>query len=419
MQYPEITSFVMLVGLEDEKNLALKKLVEKEYNTVLVTDVDRARKMISEPDNKVLAVLLDIDTPSVSGLAFLWHCFEYKMTNEFPVIIVTDDIEHCDMESAYEMGALDYITYDMKDNLIRHRIRKITDYYPVKFHEVMTSDRVPGVEAYNDYLFNNCVGAAMLIEYDGVDIKALMINDLFFKIVGKEKHQYEKDKNTLMSTVLPEDKSGMHQTILEALEQGIAAIRLSNEVTNQIFNVVYRHIAKGEYGDILFVMIEDITEKVNEFMSIQAMVELPGTIIFDYIPEADRLVIHVSGSKGLHTTITEGFLSNKTNSKSASWFAPESEKHIRQTFETAMHRATEGYVAFRGRFSTAKYHWHRAYYRSLADENGKVFRIVGRVEDVEKAIWTGEQHEQIHIYDAATRLLTFQAIKEYITYKIG
>ncbi|MDO4522060.1 MAG: diguanylate cyclase [Eubacteriales bacterium] len=266
------------------------------------------------------------------------------------------------------------------------------------------------------FLFHNCIGAAMLLELEGESIRALMINEEFYKVVGRGKDFFEQYDVDLTESILPEDEQDMAEAIRNVLKYGKSKCLMHRQDTNQVFQVTYHHVGADGTKEILFAHVEDITERVDNDLKIQALMTLPGSIVFDYDPINDVMVIRMNRADAQNVIRTERFL--KENSTGL-WLDPVSEKRVREIYENAVGRACGGYFDFKGRFGTKKFLWHRAYYRSIAGRSGQAFRIVGRIDDIESSAWTGISYDKFKIYDTTTQLLTYQALKEYIAKKLG
>ncbi|MDY5022709.1 MAG: GGDEF domain-containing response regulator [Blautia sp.] len=392
----------------------LSEILGRSCHIIQAGNTEEALKIIGGGNDRLSLVLLNIDEFPLEGISFLKKLNTRYMLYTIPVVVITEDVERSNIQEAYEAGAEDYISLDMHEVLIRQRIHRIA--------ESAERDNTANIEALmdsgqrNHFLFHNCIGAALIMETDGEQIRALMINDVFYKVVGHKKDKYDWYGQNLYETVLPEDYPVVRKALKEAIRCGTSSCEVHNIESGQIFRVTYHLLAKGKSGYTFFTLVEDITDNFRNLMKIQALAELPGTIIYDYDPSTDSMTINVSGKSGYSTIVSESFFSQNAQSK---WLAPESEKIYRETFREALSRAMSGSMDFRGRFGSRLYHWYRAYYRSMADDMGRVFRIVGRVDDIEQSAWAGLPYERMDYYDPATQLLTYHALKEFIAEKIG
>lgn len=391
-----------------------QQILGQDYEVFPVGDTEEALEILGGGDDRFSLVLLNIDEFPLEGISFLKKLNTRYMLYTIPVVVVTEDVERCSIQEVYRAGAVDYISVDMYEVLIRQRIHRIVE--AAERNNMGNIEALMDSDQRNYFLFHNCIGAALIIETDGEQIRALMINDVFYKVVGHKKDKYDWYGQDLYETVLPEDYPVVRKALKEAIRCGTSSCEVHNIETGQLFRVTYRLLVKGKKGYTFFTLVEDITDNFHNLMKIQALAELPGTIIYDYDPSTDCMTINVSGKRGYSTIVSESFLSQNAQSK---WLAPESEKVYRDTFREALSRAVSGSMDFRGRFGSRLYHWYRAYYRSIADDMGRVFRIVGRVDDIEQSAWAGLPYERMDYYDPTTQLLTYHALKEFIAEKIG
>lgn len=109
------------------------------------------------------------------------------------------------------------------------------------------------------------------------------------------------------------------------------------------------------------------------------LAEIPGMIVYDYEPSNDRLTIEVTTEEGItETAATEKFLEGIDAHE---WLSPEGMEEQKKSLKAAMAAPISGTTKFKARLAgDDDYRWYRAYFKSLANENGRVYRIVGRVE---------------------------------------
>ncbi|MDO4632620.1 MAG: diguanylate cyclase [Eubacteriales bacterium] len=267
-----------------------------------------------------------------------------------------------------------------------------------------------------EYLFRYVIGAAMLLEFDNGQVRSLMINEAFYQVVGRGPEFFNQYSDDLGMSVLPQDEEDMARAVEEAFANGESQCRMHRLDTNQTFRVRYRFVGNYDGKQIMFCQLDDITEQEQNERKIQALVSLPGSIIYDYDALNDCMVMDMSTKDGYSSLRSENFLKKLD---SAFWLDPQHTQVFRKAFHDALNRANTGYADFKGRFGTKKICWYRAYYRSMADHNERVYRIVGRIDDLERNAWTGMPYERFRIYDSATQLLTHQALSEYIAKELG
>lgn len=140
-------------------------------------------------------------------------------------------------------------------------------------------------------------------------------------------------------------------------------------------------------------VFEDITEtlQIKEELTQQwvqtkykTFARIPGTITYDYDPENDVLTVDICEAAGnIRTISTERFL----NGRECPWLDCESMKIHEKVFKEALKAPTSGSMDYKIRIDlNGEYIWYRSYYTSVADYSGKVYRIVGRSDSIEKDV---------------------------------
>lgn len=148
----------------------------------------------------------------------------------------------------------------------------------------------------------------------------------------------------------------------------------------------------------------------------QALAQMPGVITYDYNPQTDLLNLEITDQNGhLRQIITEEFLGRIFEHD---WIAPESAAAHKAAYQEAMSRKMTGYVDFWGRFEGETYRCYRSYYTSVVDKSGRVYRIVGRAdeidEDVQKVINLQNKAER----DSLTGLLNYEYAVKNMEYNL-
>lgn len=85
----------------------------------------------------------------------------------------------------------------------------------------------------------------------------------------------------------------------------------------------------------------------------------------------------------------------------------------------ALKSPTSGSMDFRVKFaSNDDYIWYRSYYTSVTDYSGKVYRIVGRSDSIEKDMRIAADWKKRACHDALTGMLNHDATIEVLKKRI-
>lgn len=120
-----------LLLLEDDmalSDIVAEHLSDRGFDVTLAYDGDEALDLMIE--HKYDLALLDINTPSISGLEVLRTLREYK--NSTPIIIVTayQDTKH--LKTAFENGGDDYIKKPFDLEELDQRINKLCRHFAIE-----------------------------------------------------------------------------------------------------------------------------------------------------------------------------------------------------------------------------------------------------------------------------------------------
>lgn len=128
---------------------------------------------------------------------------------------------------------------------------------------------------------------------------------------------------------------------------------------------------------------EMLQEQLWQKTMYQTLAELSDTITFDYNPLKDELTVYISTRTGVMRT--REFKNFSTGVEAMDWLTKESYEDMKEGIGRAVESASNGFVEFKGQFTGRdKPRWYRAYYTSVVDDNGKVYRVTGRVDDIER-----------------------------------
>lgn len=127
---------------------------------------------------------------------------------------------------------------------------------------------------------------------------------------------------------------------------------------------------------------EKYREKEWQQEKYKTLAEIPGMIVYDYEPNKDRLTTEFSMEGGqVVKKVTEKFVENMDSHE---WLSKEGIEEQREAIKAAIAKPMSGVNTYKARyFEGDEFRWYRASFKSIANENGKVYRMVGRVERLE------------------------------------
>ena len=278
----------------------------------------------------------------------------------------------------------------------------------------------------SSFIFNECIGGAILLEFSEENLSPILVNDAFFEVIAIERSKCTKYRNHLIAFFNEKNAEIARNTLREAGQKGVSSCELFVEDSQRWISCSCRCISSGTKGQVIFVLVEDVTshhtmeEEIRHLEKeqwwkqtmYQKLAELPGMIAYDYDPANDRWTIHVSLKQGgTKEIVVEEFFEHLYDQ---SWLHPETAENFGVAHKKALEETISGVVEFKGRFFGEQYRWMRSYYTSVADEEGKVYRIVGRADDIEDDVKITESWKDKAQKDTMTDLLNHDASTYHI-----
>lgn len=127
MEKPEATS-ILLVDDRPERLLALQTILEPlNQNLVPASSGNAALRELLHRDFSV--ILLDVHMPELDGFETAQLIRERPKSSHTPIIFVTGSREWEDMERAYSLGAVDFITVPIVPHVLRAKVSVFVDLY--------------------------------------------------------------------------------------------------------------------------------------------------------------------------------------------------------------------------------------------------------------------------------------------------
>ena len=113
---------VLIVDDAELNREMLKSMLIEQFDVVTAENGAQALKIISDKDNEVSIVLLDILMPEMDGFAVLEHMKKHGYLDYLPVIIISAESTADSVDKAYELGATEFITKPFNPAVVRHRV---------------------------------------------------------------------------------------------------------------------------------------------------------------------------------------------------------------------------------------------------------------------------------------------------------
>lgn len=235
----------------------------------------------------------------------------------------------------------------------------------------------------------------------GEQVHAVYLNEAYFACVGYTKEQYKEAYHNVFSTLLPEDATRFKLCIEKHAPKGkdirctFRGYRADGSLDwFEIHGVALEN--KSNDNPLYLTVVNNITEKKNYENSLDALKNVNSKLmmqeerykileataqglLFEYYPNSDTMIFSYNfpdNKKRREITNYSEFIKTSPLVHSS---------HI-QKFKDALwgacEKEVEGNLEYLSLVSGGGYRWHNTHYKSVADEDGKILSVMGRIEDI-------------------------------------
>ncbi len=113
---------ILIVDDSEMNREILADMLKDDFATFFAKDGQECIRMITDPDNKIDLILLDIVMPNVDGFGVLDYMSRHQYMDDIPVIIISSDGSKETIHKAYEMQASDYISRPFDKKVVYRRV---------------------------------------------------------------------------------------------------------------------------------------------------------------------------------------------------------------------------------------------------------------------------------------------------------
>ncbi len=235
----------------------------------------------------------------------------------------------------------------------------------------------------------------------GEQVRSVYLNEAFFTCVGYTKEQYRDSYHNVFSTLLPEDATRFKACIEEHAPKGddirctFRGYRADGSLNwFEIHGVALEN--KNSNNPLYLTVVKNITETKNYENSLNALKAansklmmqeerykiLEATsqgLLFEYYPDSDTMIFSYNfpdNKKRREINNYSEFI------KSSPLVHGSHLQKFKDALWGACEKETEGNLEYLSLVSGGGYRWHNTHYKSVADEDGKILSVMGRIEDI-------------------------------------
>lgn len=269
----------------------------------------------------------------------------------------------------------------------------------------------------------------------GETFRALYLNEGYLECVGYSLKEYEKYQDNVLETLFAEDAVNFQNYIAdraarhEPIQYTVRGYRGDGTLGRFYINGVFVD-NKGNDSPVYLTVVSDITDENklsrNELdkMNAQLLLQekryqiLEATaqgLLFEYIPKNDTMIFSYNFPNNKKRRVIENY--SEYIKQSPLVHSSHIEK-FQKALMDACKTEIESNLEYLSSVSGGGYRWHLTHYKSLADENGNIISVIGRIEDIHDQKMEKEQLNYKADMDGLTGLYrketAFEKMQEYV-----
>lgn len=242
---------------------------------------------------------------------------------------------------------------------------------------------------------DNIIGGICVLEIEGQDIRPVFLNDGFYRMLGYTKSEAQLFLRNIRLSIIPEDMPVVEQGITDILKDDGAAEFEFRTVNGsggirwlQVRGNLYER--KGSVRTVVCLVL-DCTERKEIEQSLKAQLSMINVLtdadnefIFEYNARTDVYTLKANEKFGLFKDlIIKDFFSHPDMDR----IHPDDRKMFMEINRQLL--AAPGTKIFEYRVDflcpDGRYEWHRGIITSIADQNGYVTNMIGRVKNIQES----------------------------------
>ena len=254
-------------------------------------------------------------------------------------------------------------------------------------------------------VFNSFVGAACIVEYKEGCGEILRANDRFFEETGLTGDEFRLARLDVMKFMRPEDRALMAGAIDDAAKTDREAYcetrweRRAKQSGILWFGIRMRVIAHAVDRCIIYAMIENVTRRKEMEAVLRAeneknrlLIDFMDAMVFDYDYDTDTMIYKLRRHDSGFTTVRrERYLAGLAERKI---IRQDCVEPMRALYAEAAKAPVRGIFDYAADDKGSGWHWNRAHYVSMANEEGRVCRMVGVVNNIEDKSGSGQEPDR-------------------------
>lgn len=295
----------------------------------------------------------------------------------------------CDYaQGFYFSKPVDFDTYE--DLYLKDNYERIVDDSDVFTQADIDEFWSPGMMI--DLMYNNIVSSMGIFEYKDDTIKVLRANNGYFRIMGCDLKTFRNDDKNIWNRIIEKDRVNSIQKVSVSIEAkcvitfDFRAVSPDNRISTYTAKILYLAGQKNNflfYGAFKDVTVEkEIKSKLKvKEEGYRILYENTNVITFDYDVENDRLTYTLKiPDKNFVEKTVDDFLGKRAKLEH---IHDDYQDEYMDIFEWARRNVMKGSLDYLANYLGYGYSWCRAFFVSVPDDEGNVYRVVGQAVDIQ------------------------------------
>lgn len=123
---------ILIVDKEESNREHLKEVLEDEYDILEAGDGTTALDIVTEKQDQISAILLELAMPIRVGFEIVLKLFESKVIEKVPVLVISDESNTYIEKKCFDYGVYDFVTKPFNEPLLKRRIQNMISQYAYK-----------------------------------------------------------------------------------------------------------------------------------------------------------------------------------------------------------------------------------------------------------------------------------------------
>lgn len=266
-------------------------------------------------------------------------------------------------------------------------------------------------------MLDHLISGVALYEVVGDKIRALYLNDGYYDAIGYTREQYEPYLGNITGTLC----EGEHEHIMECAEKCYkSGEMLYLEAKGKRYDGsdiwVLIKAKAVDFIDtdnpVFLALVQDLTARkkqaLQQAISLERyymLAETTSAIVFEYDIDSD-VMSFLYRNMADNTRQKREILNYRETSRRTVIVHPDDMEKFYKAFYAACRKSMRGTLDYRTTaIDQSTYRWARTIYSSIADDSGKVIKLIGRIQDIDEERKEQERIVRLIEVDATTGVL--------------